>query len=369
MRRFASQSAAAANVRAIAGAAPVIYFPTWAAPKVSKDKQVEKNTAIALELIKRFKGPLPAAYTRKTAMSIDQIEKEIESLLGGAEKLRKKTTDDQPMDKLSLMERCLRHGLWSYYKDEGKLDFAQLQKWLVYTATDETRFALLKRETEAKAKLADFRKRRAEAGQPDAPLPKFNWAQEYAAVADREIVVEKRLRYDTLAANTTERNEAAVNALQAAYRAPAQAKRLDDLVALLEQFKPVLAREAIMQRLTIKHLEGQLAIWRYLDWCPEVRDRVELECDNYHIQYWMPGEERRMLKVRLRSKNEVKEVMEKAQAAKALASGTSASAVQTGTGNETRDKLLKELLQLQARLNKREDEGAAAPKAEKKGHH
>lgn len=331
---------------------------------------MKKNTKVALELIKRFKGVVPAAYTRKSTSTIDQIEREIETLLGGAEKLRKHSTDDQPMDKLTLMERCLRHGLWSYQKDEGKLDFAQIQKWIVYTPQDEIKFAQLKRELELKEKYDSFRKRRAEAGLPDAPLPKANWAQEYSQAVDREVVAEKRFRYDQLAVNTTERDEAQVDALLKQYRKPVQEKRIDELAALLEQFKPVLAREAIMQRLTIKHLEGQLGIWRYLDWCPEVRDRAELECDVGGFQWWSPCEERRLIQVRLRSKNEVSEIMDKTQTAKIAEQEAANPTLKVTAGSDsTRDKLLKEVLALQARINKRDDESAGKPKEEKKGHH
>lgn len=368
MRRLASQSIVAGS-RGISGVAPVLHFPATA-PKVAKDQQVKKNTKIALELIKRFKGAVPATYTRKTSTTIDQVEREIETLLGGAEKLRKHSTDDQPMDKLTLMERCLRHGLWSYQKDEGKFDFEQLQKWIVYTPQDEVKFAQLKRELELKEKYDAFRKRRAESNLPDAPLPKANWAQEYSQAVDREVVAEKRFRYDQLAVNTTERDEAQIEALVKQYRKPVQEKRLDDLANLLEQFKPVLAREAIMQRLTIKHLEGQLGIWRYLDWCPEVRDRAELECDVSGFQWWAPCEERRLIQVRLRSKNEVSEIMDKAQSAKtAELEATNPSTKAASGSDSTRDKLLKEVLALQARLNKRDDESNAKPAEAKKAHH
>lgn len=369
MRRLSSQATVAGS-RSIVGVAPVLHFPA-AAPKLTKDQQIKKNTKIALELVKRFKGAAPAAYTRQTTATIDQVEKEIETLLGGAEKFRKNVTEDQPMDKLTLMERCLRHGLWSYRKDEGKLNFDEMGKWVVYTTADEINFANLKREQELKEKYAAFRKRRQENGLPDAPLPKAMWAYEYNQAVDREVVAEKRIRYDQLAVNTTERDEAQVEALIQQYRKPLLDKRLDALVTLLEQFKPVLAREAIMQRLTIKHLEGQLGIWRYLDWCPEVRDRAELECDLNGLQWWAPCEERRLLQVRLRSKHEVTEIMEKTQATKAAeaeAANPSASKSIGGDDN-TRDKLLKEVLALQARINKRDDETAAKPAEAKKGHH
>ena len=370
MRRVAV-TPVVAGARSLSGTAPVLHFPKLS-PKLPKDKQVAKNTNIALNLIKRFKGAIPAAYTRTSTATVEQIEKEIETLLGGAEKLRKKATDDQPMDKLTLMERCLRHGLWSYHKDEGKINVEQIEKWCVYTARDETNFNILKRQAEVKSLYAAFKKRRQEAGLPDAPLPKIDWAAEYANSVDREVVSEKRIRYDSLAVNTTERDESKIEALQAQYRRPVQEKRLDDLAALLEKFKPVLAREAIMQRLTIKHLEGQLGVWRYLDWNPEVRDRAELEVDMNQYWPWNPHEERRMSLIRLRSKNEAAEIMEKNQNNKQLEIDAAhpRKVVASEGGNAERDKLLKEVLALQARLNQRQDESSSKPApAAKKAHH
>lgn len=369
MRRVA-QFTPAVGTRAIVGVAPVLHFPQTEA-KLPRDKQIERNTNIALELTKRFRGPVPAPYKRRHTQTIEQIEKEIETLLGGAEKLRKPITDEMSMDKLTLMERCLRHGLWSYLKEEGKYNFPQMEKWLVYTTTDEQRLSQLKRQLEQKEKYAAFRQKRKDAGLPDAPLPESNWAAEYAAATDREVVSEKRWRYDALAANTTERDESKLAALDAQYRKSAQDERLDKLVDLLEQFKPVLAREAIMQRLTVKHLEGQLAIWRYLDWNPNVRDRCELEMDSYAHQYWQPGEERRLALVRMKSKAEVAKLMEAAQNAKLASKGSKVpQAGSVGGKAAERERLLQEVLALQARLNKKVDD-VEAPKAEekKKGHH
>ncbi|EPY41103.1 hypothetical protein AGDE_02822 [Angomonas deanei] len=347
MRRAAQLSVSLSGARFASGVAPVLYFP----PKSSQgtpEEQVKRNTKIAIEMIKRFRGAAPAPYSRKTDVTIEQVEKEIESLLGGASKLRKASTDDQPMDKLALMERCLRHALWSYHKDEGKCDFAEMSKWIVYTPEDEVHLAQLKRQSEAKQKVAAFRAKQAEQGLPTTPLPQVNWAEEYQAVVDRELINEKRIRYDALAANNTDCDEAQIESVLQQYKKPAQEKRLDDLVELLEKFKPVLAREAIMQRLTIKHLEGQLGVWRYMDWCPEVRDRAELEVDVSGWQWWSPLEERRLLPVRLRSLNEVREIMGKLQAEKSAESKQSSSSSQ-GSSDSNRDRLLKEVLALQAR--------------------
>ncbi|KAF8290424.1 putative Mitochondrial ATP synthase subunit [Trypanosoma cruzi] len=370
MRRVAHSRFGAGGYRCISGVAPMLYFPTNPTSKLTKDEQVKRNTSIAIEMIKRYKGPVPPQYTRKSTSTIEQLEKEIDALLGGAEKMRKNTTDDQPMDKLTLMERCLRHALWSYHKEEGRCDFDQIAKWVVYTPEDEVKLAQLKREAESKKKLAAFRKRRAEQGLPSALLPKNNWAQEYATVIDREIVTAKRARYDALAVQTTECDDKQIEAVLQEYRKTAQDRRLDELVDLLERFKPVLAREAIMQRLTIKHLEGQLGVWRYMDWCPEVRDRAELEVDITGWQWWSPLEERRLLPVRLRSVNEVREIMAKAQAKKAAEQAEkSPKAIQSGSSDSARDRLLKEVLALQARINQREEIDSSKNDQKKRAHH
>jgi len=367
MRRAVSvMEAAVPGARTIVGVAPVLHFPT--APKIARDQQIAKNTQVAVTLTKRFKGEAPAPYTRKHTASIEQVEKEIEMLLGGAEKMRKNVTDDQPMDKLTLMERCLRHGLWSYKKDEGAHDFAAYQKWLVYTPNDQARLTQLRREVDLKEKYNALKARRAAEGGAAISMPTVDWTKEYSAAIDREIVAEKRYRYDVLSANTRERDESKIEELNKQYLKATQDKRLDSLVDLLERFKPVLAREAIMQRLTIKHLEGQLGIWRYLDWCPEVRDRAELEVDNGALQWWMQWEEKRLMQVRLRSKNEVAEVMEKAQNELAAKSTTTNAGAVKGSGNEARDKLLKEVLALQARINQRDEEKPKEEDAKAKAH-
>lgn len=358
LRHFSSSAATVTAVgvaaRSISGKAPVLHLPQTE-PKTSKDAQIKRNTNIAVEMIKQFKGPAPAPYTRKTKQSFDEVRSEIEALVGGAEKMRRKVSDDQPMDKLSLMERVLRHGMWSYLKEEGKLDYAEMKKWVAYTAHDETKLAQFKREAELKEKYAAFKKKRAETTGGNVSLPAVDWAQEYKNTADREIVAEKRLRYDTLAVNTTERNEAEVEALLESYRRPAQNQRLDELVETLEKFKPVLAREAIMQRLTIKHLEGQLGVWRYMDWCPEVRDRCELETDNYCHQWWSQFEEKILSTWRLRSPTEAREFLEKKQtkaiaAAEALRPSKAAAGQGKSQENAAREKLLREVIALQQRV-------------------
>lgn len=360
------------SVKSVAGVAPVLYFRD-SKSKLSNDVQVNKNTNIAIDMIKRFKGPVPTPYTRKHKQTVEQIQGEIDALLGGAAKIRRQVTDDQPMDKLSLMERCLRHGLTMYLKDEGKASQADMKKWLVYTPHDEVKLAQLKRDTDLKEKASALRKKRVEAGGSQVQQPAFNWANEYSDAIDREIVAEKRFRYDTLAVNSTERNEKAIDAVLEQYRRPVQDKRLDDLVEMLEKFKPILAREAIMQRLTIKHLEGQLGVWRYMDWNPEVRDRAELEADNYAYHWWMEFEEKRLLAIRLRSLNEAKtnaESVQNAQLATQEASRQVVVAKASGSADHAkRDQLLREVLALQARIGRKEETEVKVETKPKAAHH
>lgn len=266
--------------------------------------------------------------------------------------MRKAADNDAPMDKLTLIERVLKHAYWSYQKDQGNFNWEEIEKWVVYTPGDVQKFAALKREVELKAKYQSFVQARKAAGGPNVSLPAMNLDKEYAAAIDREVLVEKRARYDALAVNTTERDESAVTALMNEYSKPAQDKRLDNLVDLLEKFKPVLAREAITQRLTVKHLQGQLSFARWMDWNPEVRDRCELEVENLNNEYIEINEEARVSRIRLRTVNEVKGVMEKAQITEQAAAGASAGAQvakKGGKDTSARDKLLREIIALQSR--------------------
>lgn len=351
MRAFTTRSfcAAPAMSRGLAGCAPVLYFPATT-PKVSQEQQIADNTQKALGMIKQFKGEFPAPYCRRHTTSFEEVEKDIEQLLGGAAKLRKGANYDAPMDKLSLIERVLKHAYWSYQKDQGTYNWEEIEKWVVYTPGDVAKFSQLKREVELKAKYQSFVQARKAAGGANVSLPTINYTAEYAQATDREVLVEKRLRYDTLAVNTTERDESAVTALLNEYAKPAQEQRLDNLVDLLEKFKPVLAREAITQRLTVKHLQGQLSFARWMDWNPEVRDRCELEVENLNNEYVEVNEEARVSRIRLRSVNEVKGVMEKAQINDQVKSGGGGAAKKAGgKDNSARDKLLREIIALQSR--------------------
>jgi len=365
MRRGISQGLFTLQRRTITGVAPTLYIP-----KVNPDRpieqQVERNTASALELLRLAKGPKPAPYTRKYKQTFEELSQEVEALLGSAEKMRRPIKDNEPLDKLGAMERALRHALVAWMKDDGRYDFAAMEKWLVYTGLDSQKVSQLRQVVEKKEKYAAFRKKRAEAGATAAQItaPSIQLQREYDNVVDREVLVEKRVRYDTLARNTTARNDAAIDSENAAYVKPIQDRRLDQIVELLEKFKPMLAREAILQRLTIKHLEGQLGIWRYLDWNPELRDRAELEADNYANQWWNPNEEKRLGQIRLRSKNELSEVVEKNQARR-LADKPQ-RAVSSGGDNAVtaaREKLLAEIIRMQQRVGRKEDADDAAVKS------
>lgn len=369
MRRAGSLQICAAGMRCASGVAPMLHFPSTQTNDLSREQQIERNTNIALEMIRRFKGEVPPAYTRRSTATAQQLESEIEALLGESSKLRRHGTDDQPMDKLSLMERCLRHALWMYHKDNGNYNFEQMSKWLVYTPEDELKFTQMKRQVEQSARLAAQRAKRAGDGGHSESRITTDWAAQYGAVIDREYIDERRVRIEKVMNNTMERDEKRIEALQQSYRKSAQNRRLDNLADLLERFKPVLAREAIMQRLTVKHLQGQLGVWRYLDWCPEIRDRAELEMDFHGWQWWSPLEERRLLPVRLRSTNEVREIMSRTQSEKAAQIAESnpkmASADSSG-GDGDRERLLKEVLALQARIHQRDE---APAETKQKGHH
>lgn len=351
MRRFTASMFAPAAARSIVGVAPVLNLK---APEATADvaTQIERNTNIALDMIKKFKGDIPKPYARRYKTTFEQVEKEVESLLGSAKP--KKTSDDQPMERIAVIEKCLRQGVWNFLKEAGRTDFAEMEKWIVYTSTDESRLAQMKRNHDLKVKVEALRKKKTEAGESLAPQPKVDWAEEYSKTADRELVAEKRYRYGVMSANTTARNESAIEKLLQQYRQPAQDRRLDQLIDMVNKFKPLIAREAIQQRLTIKHLEGQLGVWRYLDWNPEIRDRAETEADNMCWWWWYEYEEKRMGGVRLRTRNEVVELMEREQM-KRLSSkkgGSSAASSAGGTAaqvNDARARLLAEVIALQSR--------------------
>ena len=352
-----------AQIRGVCGVAPVIFIPRFDREK-NKSEILEKNTNTAIELLRCIKGNKPPAYVRKYSHSFRDLSTEVENLIGSAAKLRKNIQDDEPSDKLTAIERMLRHALWSYLKDEGSSNFAEMDKWLVYTQLDMQKSAALRSEHEKRVKYESFKAERKRTGGAEnvshLTPPEMNLAEEYNNVIDREVVVEKRWRYDALSRHSTERNEAAIKKENAAYLKPIQARRLDYIVELLEKFKPMLAHEAIMQRLTIKHLEGQLGQWRYLDWNPEVRDRAELEADNNFPFSHMPHEEKRLLSVHLKSKAELIELAEKTQAHIAAKKSSGKRIAGTDGASLNREKLIAEIVRLQQRAARKETDAEVA---------
>ena len=359
MRRLTlSNPTIAAGARSIVGVAPVLRLVA-PAPSLSPAEQMQRNTNIALEMTKKFKGEVPAPYERRHNMNFADIEKEVEALLG-ASKSKGGVNPDKPMERMGVIESCLRQGVWNYLKDEGNTNYAEMKKWIAYTGNDDSRLAEAQRDADVAEKVAALKKKKAEAGQSTVVLPEVNWNEEYSAVIDREVVAEKRFRYDVLSVNTSARDEKAIADLQSQYRQSVQAKRLDNIVDMIAKFKPIIAREAIMQRLTIKHLEGQLGTWRYLDWNPEVRDRAETEIDNGCWWWWYELEEKRMATIRLRSRTEVSQIMEKTQSASQAKKQTKSVASGAGSSkkNEARQRLLKEVIMLQQRRGQAADEAA-----------
>ena len=367
--------------------APTLFIPKIASKDFKEhEAQIEKNTAVALELLQCIKGAKPAQYTRNHTATFAEISKEVENLIGSSSKLKRNVRDNEPLDKLSAMERALRHVIWSYIRDEescssrkfedtdfdSQKHFAEMEKWICYTVADSQRLTVMKDDFEKNKRYHQLKKNRLEALRTDPSSidqiaqPSMDLEAEYKNVVDREIVVEKRIRYNNLSIKTSLKNDTLVDAENAAYLKPIQEKRLDQLVNLLESFKPLLAREAILQRLTIKHIEGQLGIWRYLDWNPEVRDRAELEADNCCHQWWMPNEEKRLQGVRLLTKNELSERAEKKQSA------VQQKAAARGSGGEDekskqRDKMLQEIIQLQQRIGRKEGDDDGDVKSQGEG--
>ena len=368
--------------RGITGVSPTIFIPKLASKDFGEhEKQIQKNTEVALELIRCVKGPKPQPYERKFTDTFQQLSDEVENLLGSSAQLRRDVRDYEPLDKLTAMERALRHVIWSYIRDDSSSTknfedpsfnaeayFAEMEKWLCYTTADGTRLATLRDDFEKNQRFYQLKKARLEALKSGSDKveqitqPTMDLESEYKNAVDRETIVEKRIRYNNLSIKTTLRDDAAIEAENAEYVRPTQAKRLDQLFTLLEAFKPLLAREAINQRLTIKHLEGQLGVWRYLDWNPEVRDRAELEADNCCQQWWMPNEEKRLTSVRLLSKNELSERAEKHQST--VQQKTASRATGDDKAKE-REALLQEIIQLQQRIGRKEaDEDAGAAQIE-----
>ena len=357
IQRQSKVLSAVSQRRLISGVAPVLYYPSI--PHDTENEQIAKNTKLAINLLMKQKGPMPEPYTRQYTSDINAIKGEIEELFGslGDQKHSHHTskmasTEDEmdhvPLDKLALMERCVRHSLWSYLKEGGSADFGEMAKWIVYTAQDKVKLTQLKRQHELAQTYRQFRGAKG-AKEPVIQLVASSLDQAYASTVDREAVIERRVRYDALGYTTTECNEAEVDAVRQRYLAPVQGQRLDRMVEMLEKFKPVLAREAITQRLAVKHLEGRLNVFRYLDWNPEIRDRCELDADNSVEDIQLFREEDRMSRIRLRTLAEVKDIMTKKQS-EVLATQATTSALSSQSETKSkREAMLREIIALQGK--------------------
>lgn len=338
-----------AGRRCISGVAPVLHFPKTAAGCK------EKNTAAALEFIRAGMGEKPAPYTRKYTHGIAEIQKEVEDTLKSTGVEAPELQPGAELKTSDVVERVLRHGVLSYLKAEGTYDWDALEKWLVYTPTDAQEFSRLKREVEDKKKYADYKK-----DNKGALLPVFDWAAEYAEAIDREAVSEKRGRYDKIASQTFERDEAAIDAELAAYRKPKQDKLLDTLVDQLTLFKPFLAKQVIQAKLIERNAEHQLSFSRFADWNPDARDIAEAEHEAQPSGvatgegYGVEETYKRYAEVRMRTTEEVLDRMDKVQAERAAdSSGGSGS----GSAVEVkRAALMAEIIKLQTRGARDEEE-------------
>eukprot|EP01062_Namystynia_karyoxenos_P053955 TRINITY_DN4403_c0_g1_i3.p2 TRINITY_DN4403_c0_g1~~TRINITY_DN4403_c0_g1_i3.p2 ORF type:complete len:410 (+),score=213.45 TRINITY_DN4403_c0_g1_i3:106-1335(+) len=352
MRRAVAAAAARAGARGICGQAPVLHFPKAAAE--SKDAQVARNTAVALELLRAQLGEKPEPYTRKYTVTIAELQKEIEDVLKSCGQESGELQDGKELTSMQVIERVLRHGVLTYLKNEGQYDWAAMEKWLVYTATDGQEFNKLKRSVEDAAKYKQFQGEHG--GQPC--LPELDWAAEYAAATDREAVAEKRRRYDAVAASTFERNEATISATLAEHRKPTQDKLLDTLVDQVSMFKPFLAKQVIQTKLIERNADGQLSFSRFVDWNPDARDIAELETETaqQRIATLEPlgfdETYKRYAEVRMRTKEEVLERMDRRQQELAASSTSSAAG---GAEDSKRAALMAEILKLQTRGAKEAD--------------
>eukprot|EP01059_Diplonema_ambulator_P019813 TRINITY_DN33472_c0_g1_i1.p1 TRINITY_DN33472_c0_g1~~TRINITY_DN33472_c0_g1_i1.p1 ORF type:complete len:406 (+),score=187.31 TRINITY_DN33472_c0_g1_i1:61-1278(+) len=333
------------QVRGIAGVAPVLHFPSVA--PAADQKAV--NTAKALAMIRAQLGEKPAPYTRKYNTSFNQLKSEIDTILAACGTQGSPLVDGQELTQMQVIERVLRHGLCSFAKNEGTCSYEDMEKWLVYTAADQMNFNKLKKEAEHKEKYDAFK-----ATHPNNTLPELDWAKEYAATIDREIVAEKRLRYDEIANTSFERDEAAVEAELKAYKQPVQDALLDSLVDQVNMFRPFLAKQVIQAKLIERNMDGQLTFSRFADWNPDARDAAELNFET-HPEVYGTAEDllglsdtlKRYAEVRMRTKEEVLETMDGAQQAAMAKIGGDAS---MGAAEARRAQLLAEIIRMQSRV-------------------
>eukprot|EP01061_Rhynchopus_euleeides_P043015 TRINITY_DN7506_c0_g1_i1.p2 TRINITY_DN7506_c0_g1~~TRINITY_DN7506_c0_g1_i1.p2 ORF type:complete len:422 (+),score=176.47 TRINITY_DN7506_c0_g1_i1:53-1267(+) len=346
------------QARTIAGVAPVLHFPS--ATPAADQKSV--NTKKALEVLRAQLGEKPAAYTRKYSATYEQIKGEIDSVLANCGSEEAPLEDGKEVTQMQVIERVLRHGLVQYAKNEGTASYADIEKWLVYTAQDQMEFNKLKRDAELQEKLKAFR------GSSQTTIPKFDWATEYSNAIDRETVAEKRKRYDQIAGTTFERDEDAIDAELKSYKEPVQAEALDRLVDQLKMFKPFLAKQVVQAKLIERNAEGQLSYSRFADFNPDARDLAELEVWTDLV---IPSETnplpldettKRYADVRMKTKEEVVSTMEGVQqAASSGSAGASSGAV--GADDARRAKLLADIQRLQTRASSDSDDTESGDKA------
>eukprot|EP00754_Rhynchopus_humris_P027604 Rhum_TRINITY_DN15097_c2_g1::Rhum_TRINITY_DN15097_c2_g1_i1::g.133195::m.133195 len=332
------------QLRAISGVAPVLHFPASAPEGNSK----ADNTTKALEMIRAQLGEKPAAYTRKYDVSFEEIKAEIDSVLASCGSDEAPLEEGAEVTQMQVIERVLRHGLCSYQKNEGTCSVEDMEKWLVYTAQDQMELNKLKRDAELQAKYANFGSDAA------ASVPQFNWAAEYSAAVDREVVAEKRLRYERVAATSFARDEEAIEAELQEYKGPVQAQALDTLVEQLNLFKPFLAKQVVQAKLIETNAEGQLTYSRFSDFNPDARDLADLHASaTIHTpgsaEDYLPLDEadKRYADVRMKTKEEVISAMEAAQSAASSSSSGGGGAM--GADDARRAKLIADLARLQAR--------------------
>eukprot|EP01065_Artemidia_motanka_P034252 TRINITY_DN414_c0_g1_i4.p1 TRINITY_DN414_c0_g1~~TRINITY_DN414_c0_g1_i4.p1 ORF type:complete len:429 (+),score=193.69 TRINITY_DN414_c0_g1_i4:69-1289(+) len=345
MRRAVASAGLVAGRRGLCGVAPVLHFPKVVT--ASREEQVAKNTSAALDLLRAKLGDKPEAYQRKYSQGIADIQKEIEATLKACGTEAAPLEDGKELTSIQVIERVLRHGVLSYMKAEGTYDWESMEKWLVYTGTDSQEYNRLRREVEGKAKYAEYK-----ATNTGSCVPNFNWEEEYAAATDREAVAEKRKRYDAVAASTFDRDEAAISAEMADYRKPSQDKLLDTLVEQLVMFKPFLAKQVIQAKLIERNADGQMTLARFVDWNPDARDVAEAEFEaqmstvGLGQAYGVEEGYKRYADVRMRTKEEVLERMERKQQEMAASSAGGGS---TGAADAKRAALMAEILKLQNR--------------------
>eukprot|EP01064_Diplonema_japonicum_P029334 TRINITY_DN4715_c3_g1_i1.p1 TRINITY_DN4715_c3_g1~~TRINITY_DN4715_c3_g1_i1.p1 ORF type:complete len:404 (+),score=150.37 TRINITY_DN4715_c3_g1_i1:57-1268(+) len=346
MRRVSRMSR---QVRGLSGVAPVLHFPSTA----SNADQKAENTVKALAMIHAQLGDKPASYTRKFDTTFEQIKSEVDTILAACGNEGMALADGEELTQMQVIERVLRHGLCTYQKNEDACSWEDMEKWLVYTAADQMEFNKLKREKELTEKYNAFK-----ASSPSNTLPEFDWAKEYATAIDREVVAEKRLRYDEIANTTFDRDEAAIAAELKAFKEPVQAELLDSLVEQVNLFRPFLAKQVIQSKLIERNIDGQLTFSRFADWNPDARDAAEL---NYETHVELTCEERlslaetlkRYADIKMKTKEEVLETMDAAQQAAMSKSGGSAT---MGADDSRRAQMLAEIIRLQSRASGTEDD-------------